>query len=219
MFLPKNTTSIAQPLDLGIIKNIKHHYRNKIIVKKIDHIENKQAGELNINILDAINLVNMSFTQVTNQTIKNCFRKSGLVNFEDEGLEEEEQSLENDWQRLKEITNDVEGSFEDYLNIDENLQATEIASNEKLINMFAPQANVVLSDDDDDTESSNENPAVTFHDAFKGLSNVRTFLLSKEGIDAELFYQLDEFEAKLAAFKLNEDVQSRITDYFPPNKQ
>ena len=34
-FLPPNTTLVSQPMDAGIIKNLKVHYRNLLLLKKI----------------------------------------------------------------------------------------------------------------------------------------------------------------------------------------
>ena len=37
LYLPKNTTSLLQPLDMGIIKIFKNHYQNYLIERLIDN--------------------------------------------------------------------------------------------------------------------------------------------------------------------------------------
>ena len=76
-FLPPNTTSLIQPMDQGIIKNIKCHYRKELVQMTITAIEDNllscTATEVSakITILDAIRVV-------ATQTIANCFRKGGF---------------------------------------------------------------------------------------------------------------------------------------------
>lgn len=52
IFLPPNTTSVLQPCDQGVIKNLKHHYRKIILTKYLTAIEMKQ--KLDVNVLEAL---------------------------------------------------------------------------------------------------------------------------------------------------------------------
>ena len=57
VFLPPNTISLLQPLDFGIIKNIKMHYRTLQLTYILSKIEEcTSASELtnSVNILQAI---------------------------------------------------------------------------------------------------------------------------------------------------------------------
>jgi hypothetical protein len=42
VFLPPNTTSVTQPMDQGVIRNLKLHYRKLVIKKKIRAIDTHQ---------------------------------------------------------------------------------------------------------------------------------------------------------------------------------
>ena len=59
-FLPANTTSMLQPLDLGIIKNFKCHYRTRLLRAVLSKVETaSSASEVakSVNVLDAIQWV------------------------------------------------------------------------------------------------------------------------------------------------------------------
>ena len=73
IFLPANTTSKLQPLDLGIIQNFKVHYRKlllRYIVVKIDQHSLASEVAKNINILQAIRWIAEAWKQVSTETVQ-----------------------------------------------------------------------------------------------------------------------------------------------------
>ena len=81
-FLPANTTSKLQPLDLGIIQNFKVHYRSlflRYVLAKIDECDSAREISNSINVLIAIRWVAMAWTKVGEETIRKCFRKAGVL--------------------------------------------------------------------------------------------------------------------------------------------
>ena len=82
VFLPANTTSVLQPLDLGIIKNFKVHYRKLLLRYIVARIETcSSASELlkSVDVLQAIRWVAEAWKNVSETTIKKCFRKPGIL--------------------------------------------------------------------------------------------------------------------------------------------
>ena len=77
IFLPQNTTSYTQPMDQGIIKNLKNFYRNQVIVKQLDAAE--KIEELSVTVLDAMRMLKQSWSMVTTRTIANCYRHGGFT--------------------------------------------------------------------------------------------------------------------------------------------
>ena len=78
--LPSNTTCKLQPLDLGIIQNLKMHYRKyflRFVVSKIDKCETASEVIKSITILQAIRWVAHACEAVKEDTISKCFRKAG----------------------------------------------------------------------------------------------------------------------------------------------
>ena len=83
IFLPPNTTSVLQPLDLGIIKNFKVYYRKLLlhhILTKIEECDSANEVVKSVTILNAIRWVSATWGKVTPETIKKCFRKAGILN-------------------------------------------------------------------------------------------------------------------------------------------
>lgn len=69
LFVPPNTTSKLQPLDLGIIANFKSHYKHLFLRYVLDRIdEAKNATEVHvigsINVLTAIRLIALAWREV-----------------------------------------------------------------------------------------------------------------------------------------------------------
>ena len=81
VFLPVDTISKLQPLDLGIIKNFKVHYKKLLhyVVAKIDECTKASEVTKKINILQAIRWIAEAWKKISSDTIKKCFRLSGVL--------------------------------------------------------------------------------------------------------------------------------------------
>lgn len=64
--MPPNTTSKIQPLDAGIIKNLKHYYQKQLLEKTVAYIDsnissnNKMCASkvaMQTNVLDALHMM------------------------------------------------------------------------------------------------------------------------------------------------------------------
>ena len=87
VFLPPNTTSVLQPLDLGIIQNFKTYYRKylfRYVVAKIEECTSASEVTKSLTILNAIRWVAEAWKAVLPETVQKCFRKAGILtrNFE-----------------------------------------------------------------------------------------------------------------------------------------
>ena len=101
IFLPKNTTSMLQPLDAGVIQIFKVKYRKRLIKCVLARVnEKKFASEVvkSLNVLQAIQWVQESWKDVTNDDLE----FAALV---------------------REFTPDTSAS--EYVNFDADLQASE----------------------------------------------------------------------------------------------
>jgi hypothetical protein len=76
-FLPPNTTSKLQPLNVGIIACFKRKYRHFIRFLLNEYEQNFNSKKL--DILAAIRFIVKSWSEVTENTIKNCWYHTGLT--------------------------------------------------------------------------------------------------------------------------------------------
>jgi hypothetical protein len=68
---------MCQPMDMGIIANLKVNYKNYLSKSKNLHLENDQV--LNINVLDAMYFLKKCWEDVKPLTIQHCFHKAQFI--------------------------------------------------------------------------------------------------------------------------------------------
>lgn len=84
ILLPPNTTSLIQPLDAGIILSFKRSYRTlvmKIILERLEAKVNEDASDAakSISLLDGLHMIRKAWDNVSQETVKNCFKKCGFT--------------------------------------------------------------------------------------------------------------------------------------------
>ena len=87
VFLPANTTSLLQPLDLGIIQAFKLKYYRCLlthVVSKIDECSTASEVCKSIDILQAMRWTAMAWNDVSESTVVKCFIKAGILTSEGE---------------------------------------------------------------------------------------------------------------------------------------
>lgn len=89
LFLPPNTTSKSQPMDQGIINNVKQLYKKHLA----EHYwsETQSGVPKAINLLQGIRFLKQSWDEVKRKTISNCFKKC-LPNIQQASLEDEDEA-------------------------------------------------------------------------------------------------------------------------------
>uniref|UniRef100_A0A914CZW7 HTH CENPB-type domain-containing protein n=1 Tax=Acrobeloides nanus TaxID=290746 RepID=A0A914CZW7_9BILA len=133
-FLPENSTSVVQPMDRGIIRNLKFYYRRSLLSEKIKAIDLNKP-EKKISLPHAIRMMIKSWDEVKLSTIQHCFANAGFVR-DEEGLnavgdlmEEDDLELEEFRRMFDRVMNmaphEERVDAMDYLNSDENLSADE----------------------------------------------------------------------------------------------
>ena len=126
-FLPKNTTSILQPCDQGIIRTAKAYFRKEMarsVLRQIDEGNRAAAADIakKISLLDAILMLRDAWADVEASTIRNCWRKGGLV------MSPEEEPTPVD--PPAEISTD---EFEQWIESDDSTPVSEIVTDEDII--------------------------------------------------------------------------------------
>lgn len=140
-FLPPNSTSVLQPMDQGVIKVLKQHYRKRLVQRFLIDMEQKRnVKPASVNLLDAMYYLSAAWDSIKPETILNCFRKAGFTKIEDdEGLilEESEELddplLSQDWVALTEHIETNQITLQEYIHIDEGICTSEVRSLDDII--------------------------------------------------------------------------------------
>ncbi|XP_057310264.1 tigger transposable element-derived protein 4-like [Hydractinia symbiolongicarpus] len=159
VFLPPNTTSVLQPMDQGVIRSLKAHYRRRVVRLLCSALENNKPLP-KISILSGMKILADSWEAVTKQTIINCFKKSGIsstgqqdaIADSDDPFKDLQESLDD----LREadpslVPNDL--SANDLVTLDDEVIATAPQiSNEDIIDEFRKSQDDEAEDDGSDME-------------------------------------------------------------------
>ncbi|KAK3084766.1 hypothetical protein FSP39_018528 [Pinctada imbricata] len=94
VFLPPNTTSVTQPMDQGIIRNLKVFYRKFVVQRKLRAIDTN--SDFTLTVLDALRMLHQACRSVTMKTIANCYRRAGFAVSESDQVAESNDDDDDD---------------------------------------------------------------------------------------------------------------------------
>ena len=75
-WLPPNSTSMVQPLDQGIIRAFKAHYRAQWLQYMVDEYEANNNPLKTMNLLKTIRFSVKAWSELTIETVRNCWSES-----------------------------------------------------------------------------------------------------------------------------------------------
>lgn len=78
-FLEPNMTSHIQPLDAGVIRAFKAHYRRLYILRALLRDEAGLDDIYAIDQLEAMHLVDQAWSHISKETIANCWKHTGII--------------------------------------------------------------------------------------------------------------------------------------------
>ena len=226
VFLPPNTTSHLQPLDAGVIASFKNHFKRKYCRHMLDLFEDgKDINSEKINIKEAINYVAESWGCVTEETVLNCWKKTGILpSLSDE---DRDNALQTQQEKLNEEITNIDQMIEE-LDMDDP-SASSLAS--ALTNFFQeleeiPTEDILSEDDiirliqeetcDQDIDSEEEEVLVSSGDALKSLKTWISFF-EQQYTDEFHIEDLNLFKKYFKIVKRLEQQsrkQASITDFF-----
>ena len=80
-WFPPYTTSVSQPMDQGIIRNVKVHYRKLLIQSFLANMDSTSSGsELarTLSVLNAVIWISQTVKNLLPDTVTRCFEKAGF---------------------------------------------------------------------------------------------------------------------------------------------
>ena len=209
VFLPPNTTSKTQPMDQGVIQNLKVHYRKRMLLRHVQAIDDNT--DLHITVLDALRLLNYAWKSVKPTTISNCFSHSGFksADITPSDLDEEDDNIP-----LAQLTK-LPVPFDQYTAVDDNVPTSELLTDQDIVDDIVQtrqQPNDDESDDDDEPQQTTPTPTAKM--AVKACQILTAFLESKDNTTALLNHLMPVTDFVTRAELVLKFQQLKITDYF-----
>lgn len=230
-FLPVNTTSHLQPMDQGIIQNLKIFYRRIVIERVLNLIENDRIiDNKKISVLDAIHMLHSAWHQVRPETIANCFRHAGFEKSSSDEIGDyfqqqatiQMEEFQSKWDRIKTLNCLVplKITLEDFLRVDENIAISEALTEAEIVKNVITQSNTFdekqegnVTDDECNDDESSEVQTPTIADAISAITVLRTYFACTDTISKNaVFNQLAHFEDLVLNSKPVR--QTLISDFF-----
>lgn len=216
-WLPPNSTSKYQPLDQGIIRAWKAHYRKRWLTYMVDQFEAGKNPLRTTNVLKAIRWSIQAWQAISEATIANCWHHSTLVprpsefqdNVELRGVTTEVGALINQLEQQHRIQSAM--SIESFLNpAEEAIQGLEVTDRveEEIAAQFDVQA------DHESEEELEELPPISIRSAIEALSILRLYEEQQSEASAPIIEQLSKHEVVLQDRRNRSLRQAQITSYF-----
>ncbi|XP_076450164.1 uncharacterized protein LOC143286474 isoform X2 [Babylonia areolata] len=221
LFLPANATSKLQPLDVGIIRNMKIHYRAAMVSKLLAHIDaGGTAEDFQFSLLGAVSLLKQSWNKVSPSTIANSFRSAGFRMSEandggDNNSSQDTEDTEKQEPLLARLFKEFNISPSEYFGVDDDVITSESASPPTAPSpstSTAPETVVEEASDGED-DCGEEMPSISSRAALDCVEKINAYCL-RSGCADDVLESFLVFTALLEKHVAKAKSQTHITDYF-----
>ena len=211
--LPPNTTSHLQPLDAGIIRAFKAHYRSRQVKRYIDLIEKDQKPDLNLK--EAIRLLAAAWRSVTPSTISNCWIHTGILPTTSPELGDQ---CEDPVEELSAVLDSPQLrsagclSADSYLEQDQTVDTGEMPREDDILSLVSSQPGDTYDSDSGDEPEVVPQPAPSSRQAVEAVRLLQDFFDSKDSEEgSSALIGVDKLVQQLSE---QSQVQSSIFDFF-----
>lgn len=204
--------SKLQPLDQGVIKCLKCHYRRRILKKTIKCFEKNK--KINITLMDCVDEITDAWNiDIKSDTISNCFKKAGFGQYreweEDDEIpliflcertsekSEEETLLQMEYEVWENFRSTQGATLNDFIHVDDDIITSDIPTDEDIVELYRSESSQ-LSDESDITETELQEEqlqAPANELVANSLSILRLFLKTNEHTTDVLYNSLNNIQA------------------------
>ena len=234
IFFPPNCTSRLQPADQGIIQNLKVYYRQTMIRRMLQYLDEDQPIKA-IDLKDATFMLAKAWDNVSTDTIQNCWRKAGFPGVVVEPMQDpfdsDEESVEEGgesslWRRVvQQYPSLADVSFSQFASLDQDVttenQMTENDAEREALEAVQPVAHASSqgdeSDSDDDDISVIEPAPMTLVQATEAVKAVRDFVITLKGSgerEREFLSSLSAMEDAFSRLQVKNMRQTKLEEFF-----
>ena len=125
-FLPPNTTSKTQPMDQGVIQNLKLFYRQQLALRRL--MAHEKSIDFHIDLYHAMAMLRDAWKKVKPDSIIHCFNKAGFAKGAStlsSGDNEDKADFQNLFETLRPILNVCEKiTVEDFVSFDDDMETS-----------------------------------------------------------------------------------------------
>jgi hypothetical protein len=236
-FLEPNMTSHIQPMDAGIIRAFKAHYRRLYIERVLERDEFGEDNIYHIDQLEGMRLLEHAWESVTSSTVAHCWTHSGILRGPDEVVSIVDPVL-TEPECVKKAVNDLQDSLS-RLVLTGQIAPRDVPTVEELIsNTAEKETEAPWSDQDivdqvrineiedkgetvaelDDTPPPDAKPLMSLGDARRSVNELLRLYNVREGEKAQNFRNM----LALMKHDIQHDViasqrQTNISDFYSIN--
>ena len=226
-FLPPNTTSHFQPMDVGIIASFKAQYKKLLIQHQIDCISTNKSFA--IDVYQTVPMLEKAWRNgVTPTTIQNCWRYMGILSIlvENEVLQEQQRKeVEEVFAVLKQLslisskTETPNMNVERYLNyeLEFDLNNPYQHTDEQIIEMLPSQQQGSEYKDSDPDEANPHDiveEVVGFKDVGSALQTLKKFLEQRPNDTMLSIRNIEVLKKEVESLRVAKSCQSTIDSFF-----
>ena len=203
-FFPPNVTSLIQPLDQGLIRAVKCHYRTQIIRQLVIHVDGgSEVADFakKVDILKAMYLLRRAVFMLTPGSIQNCFRKAGFRSDIPENSQVQE--VEELFDSPEEMNQEY---FQNFVDADAAVPSSGDLTDNEICQEVQDQVEIV--DEDDSDHDVAPMPMLSAAEALDMLEKLRVYFSGDVISQEKLDYLENSVETK------RKRKQAKISDFF-----
>ena len=230
VFLPPNATSIYQPLDQGIIRNLKHHYRKKWMTWMINMIDRDIDPTERMSLYYTLHWITQVWrTGVREGTIWKCFIKSTVISPRTDeinapGDQSEDLQLGDLYSQVSDRLPGAEVmELDEFLDpADENIDVEEPDLADIIVRLSEENGGGgggAYDQDDGDKDEYIFGPPLDILsrvDAVKYMHKALEYAQHQEGITGRDLRDIEKIERLFSRLQVDGRQQRKVDDYFRP---